>query len=286
MNVVWCDGEWVDPGLVGPAWTDRGWLHGLGLFETMLAIDGGVAFGEAHWRRLGDGCARLGWGCPSAWEGEMAETAGELLERNGLAQGWARVRVAISGGSGSLGDLTPGTDRKFWMTASALGETPNGLVVGVARWRRNEMGPLAGLKCASYAENLVVLDEARRLGFGETLFFNTTGNLCEAATANVFLVRDGFLLTPSLDSGCLPGVARGVVLELARRAGIPCAEGRIQELELESAEEIFLTSATRGPVSVARCGTRDLPSTAVADRLRGLWRQAAVASAGGKIPKI
>ncbi|MBN8459569.1 MAG: aminotransferase class IV [Verrucomicrobia bacterium] len=252
----------------------------------MLAIDGRVAFGEAHWRRLGAGCARLGWICPAAWEGEMAETAGELLERNGLARGKARVRAAISGGSGSLADLAAGTDRRFWMTASALGEAPGGLVVGLSRWRRNEMGPLSGLKCASYAENLVALDEARRSGFGETLFFNTSGHLCEAATANVFLVRDGILRTPSLDSGCLPGVARCVVLELAKRAGIPCAEGRIPGSNLESAEEIFLTSATRGPVSVARCDTRDLPSTAVADRLRELWWQAAVASAGGKIPKI
>lgn len=285
MNVAWCNGEWMDPGRLSPGWRDRGWLHGLGLFETMLAIDGGVAFGGAHWERLAEGCRRLDWELPWPRPGMMLETAAELLERAGLDRGEARLRLAVSGGSGPLDDLAQGADRMVWMTAAPLGKGPDGLAVDVSPWLRNERGPLAGLKCASYAENLVALDDARKRGFDETLFFNCAGHLCEAATANVFLNRGGSLGTPPLTSGCLPGVARRVILALARREAIACAEEDFTREDLESAEGILLTSALRGPVAVVRCGTRALQSTVPGERLATLWRQAARESASGQNPE-
>lgn len=285
MSVAWCNGEWMEPGRVSPGWRDRGWLHGLGLFETMLAIDGGVAFGGAHWERLAEGCRRLGWDLPWPRLGTMLETAAELLDRTGLNRGEARVRLAVSGGSGPLDDLAQGADRMAWIIATPLGAGPNGLAVDVSPWRRNERGPLAGLKCASYAENLVALDDARKRGFDETLFFNCAGHLCEAATANVFLSRSGSLGTPQLPSGCLPGVARRVVLALARREAMACGEEDLTPADLESAEEIFLTSALRGPVAVVRCGARTLRTPVLGGLLATLWRQAASESARGQNPE-
>ena len=144
----------------------------------------------------------------------------------------------------------------------------------LAPWLRNERSPLAGLKCASYAENLAALDHASRLGFEETLFLNTRGHLCEAATANLFLVRNARLLTPSLASGCLPGITRGVVVELAAQHGIPCEQGDLSEEDLHTAEELFLTSSIRGLMGVSLFEKRTLPPGPVTHFLREAWNEA------------
>ncbi len=249
---------------------DRGAILGLGLFETLLALDGVPVFAGRHLERLRKGCGRLGWELALA---DFHETAAELLARNHLVSGRARIRLAVTAGSGPVHDLTPGNDRLVWMAALPAGDVPASLTANLSPWPRNERSPLAGLKCASYAENLVALDHARRLGFDETVFLNTAGQLCEAATANLFLVKNGALLTPSLDSGCLPGITRGLVLELARRQRIPCVE-RLPGLgDLQAADEVFLTSSTRGPVAVSRFREQEFPPGPLTAMLRELWNE-------------
>ena len=271
MRTLWCNGQWLAAGEFPAAPLDRGAILGLGLFETLLGMDGRVVFCERHLQRLGAGCARFGWAAPQQQFAELPQAMSELLELAGHGTGRARLRLTVTAGSGALAELASGADRLVWLAASPLADTPPTLAVNVAAWPRNERGALAGLKCASYAENLVALDQARRAGFAETLFFNTTGDLCEAATANVFIVRDGVLRTPPLVSGCLPGITRGVVLELAARETIVCEEVALGRADLDSADEVFVTSATRGPVPVSRVGERPLAQHLMGMRLRGLW---------------
>lgn len=249
---------------------DRGWLHGLGLFETLLAVEGRPVRWPLHHQRLQASARRLGWSLPDF---DLAEAIGQLLERNGLASGRARVRLALSGGSGSLKDLGAGEDRLCWLSATRLAPEPDGLKLAIGPWRRNEHSPLAGLKCASYAENLVALDWARRQGLDEVLFLNTAGELCEAACANLFVVRDGQVMTPPLGSGCLAGIARGVILGCAAEAGIVARECALGPDELESAEECFLTSATGGVMPVVDWGDGPRQSGPVTTRLREAWAQ-------------
>jgi len=157
------------------------------------------------------------------------------------------------------------------MIALPVRETRHAIAVNLAPWPRNERSPLAGLKCASYAENLVALDHARRAGFQETLFLNTAGHLCEAATANLFLVKNNVLLTPPLESGCLPGIAREVVLALARRCGMETSTATLFPIELHTADEVFLTSSINGLVRVSQVGDKIYPAGPVTPRLRGMW---------------
>ena len=248
---------------------DRGSILGLGLFETMLAIDGVPIFVERHLARLRSGCERLGWPLMLP---DLHEIIGELLIRNGLGAGRARVRLAMTAGSGPIDDLSLGNSPLLWIIALAVNEAPKKIEVNLAPWRRNEHSPLAGLKCASYAENLVALDHARRLGFEETLFLNTAGHLCEGATANLFIVKNGMVLTPSLESGCLPGITRAVVLELADRYRIVRQECVLTPDDLHSADEIFLTSSIRGLESVSRVGDQAYHDCSVANRLRQYWK--------------
>jgi branched-subunit amino acid aminotransferase/4-amino-4-deoxychorismate lyase len=277
MTRIWCNGQWIDPLDFSIAPTDRGLMHGLGLFETILALDGRPVFTARHLERFAHGCERLGWPMETT---DLAAVMIELLHHNHLGTGRARIRLALSAGSGVMGDLTPGGDRLLWMNATATAEPPATTSVNVSRFTRNERSPLAGMKCASYAENHIALDQARRLGFEETLFFNNAGHLCEAATSNVFLVKDGTLRTPALDCGCLPGVARAVVIGLAARLGIPCEETRLIMADLHSADGIFLTSSIRGVMGVSRLEERNLPSCEITAALREVWDEAVRDEAG------
>ena len=245
---------------------------GLGLFETILAIDGQPVLADRHLARLRGSCERLGW--KIAMPDDLTGTMVELIEGNDLSSGRSRLRVSISGGSGLVHSLALGANHLLWMGAVAAANPPQETAVTLSPYLRNERSAITGLKCASYAENVVALEHAARLGFEETLFFNTSGHLCEAATANIFLVRGGQLITPSLASGCLPGITREVVIGLAARARISCEERDITMEELQSTDELFLTSSIRGVMRVSRVDGLTFPPGPVTQSLRDAWNQA------------
>lgn len=246
-------------------------MHGLGLFETILAVNGQPVFAELHVARLRASCERLGW--KPAFP-DFPQIMAELIQMNDLATGRARIRLAISGGSGMVHDFALGADHVIWMTAVPAIEPPLTATVNLSPWVRNERSSLAGLKCASYAENLLALQHAARLGFEETVFLNTAGSLCEAATSNLFLVRNGGILTPSTASGCLPGITRAVVITLAAEIGIPCEQRDLTRDDLFSADELFLTSSIRGVMGVSRFDDREFPPGPVTRVLREAWTKA------------
>jgi branched-chain amino acid aminotransferase len=270
MNRIWCNGQWLEPPDFHITPTDRGLMHGLGLFETILAIDGRPVFEDRHLARLERSCRRLGWPFEIPTPREIMS---ELVTSNGFTYGRSRIRVAVTSGSGVIGDLASGDDRIVMMTAARAVEPPATTTANLSPFVRNERSALVGLKCASYAENPVALDFARRLGFEETVFLNTAGNLCEAATSNLFLVRDGVVLTPSIASGCLPGITREVIIGLAGRLGFPCEEGELPAALIDEADEIFLTSSIRGVMGVSRFEGRELPAGEFTGELRLAWNE-------------
>lgn len=248
--------------------TDRGLTLGLGLFETILVIDGVPVMGDRHMKRLREGCQRLGW---TREIPDLSDEMVKLIELNDLASGRARLRLSVTAGSGLVHRLEAGGDQVMWMHGMAVAEPPSSTTVMRSVHVRNERSLLAGLKCASYAENVVALAQAARLGFEETLFANTVGDLCEAATANVFLVKDGVLITPALESGCLPGITRETVIELAAQSGIGCEVRRVRFDEVDAADEVFLTSSIRGVMGVARVGERELAVGPITNKLSEAW---------------
>lgn len=264
MTLIWSNGLWLDSGDFSITPTDRGLMHGLGLFETMLAVDGRTRFLDRHLSRLERGCQQLGW------VSAIPDVSGPIAS---LGQGRFKVRLTVTAGSGALDHLAQGTDH-FWMvTANPITERAERITLNISPFTRNERSAIVGLKCTSYAENLVALDHARRLGFQETLFFNSAGHLCEAATSNVFLVRDRTLFTPALSCGCLPGITRALVIELAAKKGIVCHESTLTAADLHAADEIFLTSSIRGVTGVSVLENRAMPSSAVTDSLSHVWNE-------------
>ncbi|MCE9519598.1 MAG: aminotransferase class IV, partial [Verrucomicrobia bacterium] len=123
---------------------------------------------------------------------------------------------------------------------------------------RNERSASAGAKCSSYADNILALGAAHSRGAGEAVFANTRGELCEGATTNVFIVRNGRTFTPPLSSGCLPGITRELVLECCCSHGDPIEEKKLSFSALLQAEEAFLTSSIRGVQPISHIDGRKL----------------------------
>jgi len=270
MAIVWCDGRFLEKGEFGVSPFDRGLCHGLSLFETLLAVDGQPRLVREHLHRLTSGLERLGVISVELAEEGLRQAMVSLVERNGLEKGMARIRFAVSLGEGRL-DTTDSGNAWAWMTVSPVEHTGGSLSLTVAPWRRDTESVLRGLKVGNYAEHLIALDMARREGFDEMLFYNTSDELCEAAMANVFLIRGGKLYTPGLDSGCLAGVTRELVMRLSALHDIRCIEKPLGKNDIKKAEGIFLTSSVRGPVWVSRFQGKSYEEHPLFSAVRRIW---------------
>ena len=140
------------------------------------------------------------------------------------------------------------------MVAAPLDEAAESSRVATVPWPRNEKGALAGLKTTSYAENVVMLAYAKARGAGEAVMANLAGHLCEGTGTNVFYVVDGELRTPSLESGCLAGVTRALVLEWYGGREVDEPIDIVRE-----ASEVFLASTTRDVQPVSHWDDLELP---------------------------
>ncbi len=272
MGLVWCDGAFLEEENFRVSPVDRALCHGLSLFETILAVDGRPKLVGAHLDRLRQGLERLGVRSVELAEEGLRKVMVSLLERNGLTEGSVRIRFTVSFGPGPL-DQTDGGDLWAWMTAAPANISDDPLRLTVAPWRKDMESVLRGLKTGNYAEHLVAMDMARREGFDEMLFYNTSEELCEAAMANVFLIRGKGLLTPSLDSGCLAGVARAKVIAIAGELEIPCKVKPLGRSDVKKADGIFLTSSVKGPVQVASLGGTSFKPHPFFGAIRERWRK-------------
>ncbi len=234
---------------------DHGLLVGDGVFETMR-VYGGVPFAwTRHLRRLERSAAGIGLTVPSV--ATLREQADAVLTANDLTE--ARLRITITGGPSPLGSERAVVEPTVVIAASGLTAWPETADVVVVPWTRNEGAATAGLKTISYADNVRALAYAHEHGAGEAVFPNTRHELCEATGSNVFVVREERLLTPPAESGCLLGVTRALVLELAATLGIDAAEATLPIEALARADEAFLSSTTREVQAIAHVDGTPLP---------------------------
>jgi branched-chain amino acid aminotransferase len=243
----WLDGKIVSEKVAKVSVLDRGLLLGEGLFETMRAYNGRVFALSRHYKRLSEGAKVLGITVPGLRE--IEDGIYDLLEANKLKD--ARVRLTVTSGPGGPGLLPEGpTNPTVIILAHPLEALPTRILRRGARAtilpiRKIARSPLGVIKTTSYAENVLGRRLAKQAGADEGIFLNTEGDLCEGTASNIFLVKFGKLFTPDLASGCLPGVTRAVVLEIAPKAGLEPEETSLSPIDLADTDEAFLTSSTR-----------------------------------------
>ncbi len=268
--ILWLNGAMVSDSEARIAPSDHGFLVGDGVFET-LRVYAGVPFAWGRHRlRLEHSAAALGLSLPS--DEMLRSAADDVIAMNSLPD--CRMRVTITGGESSLGSDQSSSPVTAVIAVGHLTDWQATASVATVPWTRNERGATAGLKTTSYAENVRALTFAKDHGASEAIFANTRDALCEGTGSNVFLLQDGVLVTPPLSSGCLAGVTRALVIELAQTLGIPCEERAIPLAALAGASEAFLTSSTReiqaiGAVDGVSLASAPGPETL---QLQGAWR--------------
>jgi branched-chain amino acid aminotransferase len=253
---VWLDGALVavDDARISPF--DHGLLVGDGVFETIRVYGGEPFAWTRHLDRLAHSAAGLGLPVPD--RDELCKAAAAVLDANGHLE--ARLRITVTGGVAPLGSERGTAGPTVVVASSPVRPWPDTVRVVVVPWVRNDRGATAGLKTTSYAENVRALAYAHERGASEAMFANTRDELCEATGSNVFLVRDDVLATPPGSSGCLLGVTRALVLELAAAAGLVVDEAPLPVRALAGADEAFLTSTTREVQPISHVDDRALPS--------------------------
>ncbi|MFQ5877083.1 MAG: aminotransferase class IV [Acidobacteriota bacterium] len=236
---------------------DRGFLYGDAVYETILARGGRPFRLREHLDRLRRSADRLAIphrSAPVDVEREVLRT----LEASGI--GPAAVRVVLSRGVGPLGyDPAPCGPPTVVVQVRELPPTPRewlreGIDVAVVSVERNPVGALdPAIKSCNLLNNLLAWMEARALGACEPILLNRDGRVAEGASSNVFIAREGRLLTPSSEDGILRGITRDIVLDLARRDGLEAAEAGLLPDDLRRADEAFITSTLKGILPVRRC---------------------------------
>jgi branched-chain amino acid aminotransferase len=212
------------------------------VFETLKVIDGTPFALSRHLNRLAVSAAGTGLPAPDFARIRAAVQAVCSVPLSPVM----RLRITWTGGTGPLGSDRTDSEPTLVVVAAPTTPWPASATVAMVPWWINENSPTVGFKTTSYAANVVALQRARTMGADEALMQNSRGLLCEGTGSNVFVVIDGQLLTPSLASGALPGITRGLALEWCS-----AIEADVPFDALKSASEILLTSSTRDlqPVS-------------------------------------
>lgn len=268
--ILWQNGAMVAEDEARISTNDHGFLVGDGVFET-LRVYGGTPFAWGRHRlRLENSARALGLSLPS--DESLRSAADDVIAMNALPD--CRMRITITGGESSLGSDQDSNPVTAVVAVGPLAHWPVTADVVTVPWTRNERGATAGLKTTSYAENVRALTFAKSHGASEAIFANTRDELCEGTGSNVFLVEDGALLTPPLSSGCLAGVTRAIVIELAQILGIPCDERAMPLGALGASSEAFLTSSTREMQAIAAVNGVSLASAPgpLTLQLQSAWR--------------
>jgi branched-chain amino acid aminotransferase len=261
-TIVWFGGALRDPETPLVTVLDHGFTVGDGVFETCELLDGQVFALSRHLRRLERSASGLGLAIPD--DGVLRGAIGQVAAAWGSAPG--RLRITLTAGAAALGS-DRGSTTPTLVVAAAAARAPGPMRVHVVDWTRNERSAVAGLKTTSYAENVVALARAHARGADEAIFANTRGELCEGSFSNVFVEADGEVRTPPLDSGCLAGVTRELVLEWAQEAGVPVREVAMPLGALREARHAAITSSLKGVVPVVAVDGRPLEPGPLTARL-------------------
>jgi len=233
---------------------DHGLLFGDSVYETLRTYHGKPFLFSRHFARLTRSAEGIHLELP--WTKE--ETLNEI--RRTLVPGECRIRLVITRGIGELSaDTETCTDPTPIIIVVPLIVPPEwvyreGVDVVISSVRRS--GRFADIKSGSLIHQVLALREAKSKGAFEAILLTDGEKLSDGITSNIYLVRDGTLLTPSHDASIVEGITRRAVLELAGDMGITVSQGLFDVEEIRKADEMFLTSTTREVVPIARVDSK------------------------------
>ena len=285
---IWLNGELVEKENATVSVLDHGLLYGDGVFEGIRVYNGTIFQCQAHVERLYASAEAIR--LPIAMsEQEMTDAMYETLKANGISDGY--IRLLVTRGIGDLGLNPLICDRSnVVIIADQIALYPpemyeSGLAVVMAEHRRispNMLPP--SVKSMNYLNNILANIEARDAGVGEAIMLNAEGNVAEGTGDNIFIVRDGKVITPPVSAGILIGVTRKVTIDLCGKLGVPIEEKDFGLGELMSADEIFRTGRAAEIIAVTKVDQTVIAAGKagpVTMKLLGAFREFIAAECGG-----
>ena len=284
---VWLNGQFVPRDSATISVFDAGLQHGVGLFETMLARNGAIFRGESHMHRLADSARELLLSERLRID-PLIDAAELTVKRNNLTD--ARVRLTVTGGNLNLlqSEAKSQVDPTILIVAQPPTVYPpaffeKGVMVVIADGRDNPLHPMAGHKTLNYWPRIQALQLAAAKRAGEAIWLSVTNHLSAGSVSNIFLVKDGRLLTPiargeeeqgGLPSPVLPGITRRTIIELAEESDITSEKRMLDINDLLGADEVFLTNSSWGVLPVVAVEREQIGEAQVGEitmQLRRAW---------------
>ncbi|MEW6101672.1 MAG: aminotransferase class IV [Candidatus Omnitrophota bacterium] len=243
-EVVFFNGEFTGKENVEALFSEPGILSGLGVFETLRSYKGNIVYLNEHLNRLKSSCGLLGIKSQFSYP-----RLKEIIKKAALLTGLEDVYLRLTlwkAKKGSVALLSargyhPYPVKKYKLGFSAV----------FSEFRQEGNSWLGRIKSTNRIIYELSLNRARKRGFDEAVILNNQGYICEASRSNLFLVKEGALFTPALESPCLPGITRKVVLDLARKNKIKTYETKLLPRDLFGADEAFLTNSLLGVMPLA-----------------------------------
>jgi len=228
---------------------NRAFHYGDGLFESIRIIRGMPCFIDAHWARLTTGAELLRIKVPVALDRAAFERSIlELVQANGIESGRCRFTLFRDGS----GHYRPESDEgAYTIELTAITDptyrlNPQGLMVDIWPEMRKPINDLSRHKTLNCQYYIMAALWSKQKGLDDCLLQNERGNIIESSVGNLFIVSNGVLYTPSLADGCLGGVMRAQIINLALANGIKVYECSLNPQNLLAADEVFFTNALRG----------------------------------------
>lgn len=251
---------------------DEGFLYGEGLFETMRAYNAEVFLLDRHIRRLINSCRIMNIARPDK---ELLKRAVlETVKANRLDSGYLRLNVWKKEKGAGVFVFTRNapfsSDKDYEKGFSA---------VIFRDIKQNESSPLVKVKSLNHYFYILLGKRAKELGADEAIILNSRGDICEGTRSNIFIIKDDKILTPSIDSGCLPGITREITIEITGQLGMALKETEVKPGDLLKAKELFLTNSLIEIMPLTKIDNRFVAdgkpgkiTRLVLDKYRGLIR--------------
>ena len=259
---VCIDGELVEKEDARISVFDHGLLYGDGVFEGIRVYNGSMFRGQAHIDRLFDSAKAIALEMPVSRK-KLRDDIYRTLRSNGLKDGY--VRVVVTRGEGTLGlDPNKCENPTVIIIADDIVMYPdeyyeNGLeVVTVPTVRNNQNALSPKIKSLKYLNNILAKIEELQAGVVEAIMLNQQGYVAECTGDNLFVVKDGDLITPPPHAGILEGITRQVVIELAKSIDINVRLEQLTRFDLYVSDECFLTGTAAEIVPVVKIDSRGI----------------------------
>ena len=246
MSIVYLDGDYLPIEEAKVSVLDRGFIFGDGVYEVIPAYGGHLFRLEQHLQRLHDSLQGIHLENPldnQQWQ----QVIEEIVKRNDNDQQDQSIYLQVTRGAAKRDHIFPDeiSQTVFVMSTPMLAVSQEKLDKGVSaithddiRWR------YCHIKSIALLPNTLMRQIAREAGADEAIL-NRDGKITEGAASNVFIVKNGKIITPAKDECLLPGITRDLILEIAADAGLDYSESDISFDDLQTADEIWLTSSTK-----------------------------------------